>query len=61
MKDILVIGHRGAGGTQRENTLDAFLYAIDQGCKALEMDLRFDYVRKRFYLEHDFFSSSKNI
>ena len=59
MKDILVIGHRGAGGTQRENTLDAFLYAIEQGCKALEMDLRFDYVRKRFYLEHDFFHHPK--
>jgi glycerophosphoryl diester phosphodiesterase len=57
--NILSIGHRGGGGDQRENTLDAFLYAVTQGCKAIEMDLRFDYMRKHFYLEHSFLHGSE--
>ncbi|MFC1748422.1 glycerophosphodiester phosphodiesterase [Pseudomonadota bacterium] len=58
-RSILSIGHRGGGGQQRENTLEAFLYAVEQGCEAIEMDLRFDRFRNHFYLEHDFVHSRK--
>ncbi len=35
-----VIGHRGASRTHRENTLDAFQAAIDQGADGIELDVR---------------------
>lgn len=59
MNEILVIGHRGVTGSEKENTLDAFLHAIDQGCSALEMDLRFDHFRRHFYFQHDFLHQKK--
>lgn len=35
-----VIGHRGASRTHRENTLEAFQAAIDQGADGIELDVR---------------------
>ncbi len=35
-----VIAHRGASRTHRENTLDAFRAAIDQGADGIELDVR---------------------
>ncbi|MEL6982406.1 MAG: glycerophosphodiester phosphodiesterase, partial [Actinomycetota bacterium] len=35
-----VIGHRGASRSHRENTLDAFRAAIDQGADGIELDVR---------------------
>lgn len=35
----LVIGHRGAAGTQPENTLASFAAALDQGAHILESDI----------------------
>jgi len=55
MKDIWVIAHRGGHGTYRENTLQAFEDALKKGSDAVEMDVRYDHLRNRFYLEHDFF------
>lgn len=54
IKDIVVIAHRGGASHHVENTLDSFLHGIKLGFKAIEMDLRYDYFRRRFFLEHDF-------
>jgi len=54
-----IVAHRGGHGPHQENTLPAFELAIQKGAKAIEMDIRLDHVRKRFYLEHDFFHSPK--
>lgn len=35
-----IVGHRGAAGEVTENTLEAFLLAVDQGADMLEMDLQ---------------------
>ncbi|MGH9085574.1 MAG: glycerophosphodiester phosphodiesterase [Acidimicrobiales bacterium] len=37
---MLVIGHRGASAAHPENTLAAFLGAIDQGADGVELDVR---------------------
>jgi glycerophosphoryl diester phosphodiesterase len=54
-----IVAHRGGKGPHMENTLPAFQLGIRQGAKAIEMDIRLDHVRKRFYLEHDFFHSPR--
>ena len=38
-RDIMVIGHRGAAGLAPENTLAAFLVALDLGVDAVELDV----------------------
>ena len=37
---MLVIAHRGASAQFAENTLDAFLGAVDQGADGVELDVR---------------------
>ena len=37
---MLVIAHRGASAQFTENTLDAFLGAVDQGADGVELDVR---------------------
>ncbi len=37
---MYIIGHRGARREAPENTLDGFLYALDNGIKDFELDLR---------------------
>lgn len=59
MENFLIIAHRGGHGPYEENTFEAFKHALDQGCQALEMDVRFDHLNKRFYLEHDFLHHPK--
>lgn len=59
MKNIEIIAHRGGDSPHDENTLEAFNYAIDKGSKAIEMDIRYDYFRRRFYLVHDFLHRPK--
>lgn len=54
-----IVAHRGGKGSHTENTLPAFQQGIRGGAKAIEMDIRLDHIRKRFYLEHDFFHSPK--
>ncbi len=39
MSKVLIIGHRGAAG-HTENTIPAFESALEQGAKAIEMDVR---------------------
>src|SRR5688500_12410364 len=34
-----VHGHRGSSGTHPENTIPAFLHAIEKGCDFIEMDV----------------------
>lgn len=53
MKDVLIVAHRGCRKPFTENTIEAFDYAIQNGSKAVEMDVRFDYGHHRFFLEHD--------
>jgi glycerophosphoryl diester phosphodiesterase len=60
MDNFIIVAHRGGHGPYNENTLEAFKHAICKGCKAVEMDLRFDHLRKRFYLEHDFLHSPRH-
>lgn len=38
-RDIMVIGHRGAAGLAPENTLAAFIAALDLGVDAVELDV----------------------
>ena len=54
MASLIIVAHRGgAKGKFKENTLEAFSYAIQHGFRCVEMDIRLDHLRKRFYLEHD--------
>lgn len=59
MKDFIVVAHRGGEGPHPENSLEAFQHAIQHGSKAIELDLRFDYLGGRFFVEHDFFHPLK--
>jgi glycerophosphoryl diester phosphodiesterase len=59
MNGPLVIAHRGGFGPYEENTLEALRHALQKGCEALEIDVRFDHLKKRFYLEHDFIHSPR--
>ena len=40
MSKTFVCAHRGASGTQPENTLEAFNEAIKLGCEMIEFDVR---------------------
>lgn len=60
MDNFILVAHRGGRGPYNENTLEAFKHAVNKGCEAVEMDLRFDHWKKRFYLEHDFLHSPKH-
>jgi len=57
--DMEIIAHRGGANPHIENTLDSFLYGIKLGFKAIEMDVRYAYIRKKFFLEHDFLHHPK--
>lgn len=60
MEPLLIVAHRGgAKGVFEENTLEAFHYAIEKGFSCIEMDIRLDHFRKRFFLEHDLLHSWK--
>ncbi len=54
MSSLFIVAHRGGKGPYEENTLQALQYGLEQCGNAVEMDVRFDHLRKRFYLEHDF-------
>ncbi len=54
ISDMDIIAHRGGHSPFVENTLEAFLYSLKIGFKALEMDVRYAYAGKVFFLEHDF-------
>lgn len=56
-KDFFIVAHRGGKNHHPENSLEAMLHSLSHGANALEMDVRFDYFRKRFFLEHDFIHS----
>ncbi len=53
MNKITIVAHRGCRKPFTENTVEAFKYAIENGNKAVEMDVRYDYWHHRFFLEHD--------
>lgn len=59
MSPLYIVAHRGGKGPHEENTLEALKYGLSQCGNAVEMDVRFDYWRKRFYLEHDFIHSPR--
>lgn len=40
MRNVLVIGHRGAPTFERENTIKSFQKAIELGCDMVELDVR---------------------
>lgn len=48
-----IVAHRGGKGPHPENTPDAYGHASQQGCEAVEMDIRYNYLRRRFFLAHD--------
>lgn len=54
LSEMDIIMHRGVNSPYMENTLEAFLYSIQIGFKAIEMDLRYSFIQKIFFLEHDF-------
>jgi len=55
----VIVSHRGGKGPYLENTLNAFRHSIREGADAVEMDVRYDYLRRRFYLAHDFIHRPK--
>jgi len=59
MNKPLIIAHRGGAGPFEENTIEALNHAVKKGSRALEIDVRFDHLKKRFYLEHDFIHSRR--
>jgi glycerophosphoryl diester phosphodiesterase len=59
MNSPLIVAHRGGNSPYEENTLEALSHAVKSGCKALEIDVRFDHLKRRFYLEHDFIHSPR--
>lgn len=59
MNTMFIVAHRGGEGPYEENTLAAMQYGLEQCGNAVEMDVRFDHYRKRFYLAHDFFNPPK--
>jgi glycerophosphoryl diester phosphodiesterase len=59
MRSLFIVAHRGGKGPHEENTLEALKYGLEQCGNAVEMDVRFDHLRKRFYLEHDFLHSPR--
>lgn len=54
INDMDIIAHRGGNSPFMDNTLEAFLYSIKLGFKAIEMDVRYSYLQRFFFLEHDF-------
>ena len=60
MNRFLIVAHRGGFSDFKENTLQALKHGLENGANAVEMDVRFDALRSRFYLEHDFFHPAKN-
>lgn len=54
MNPFFIVAHRGGKGPYEENTLEALKYGLEQCGNAVEMDVRFDHLLRRFYLEHDF-------
>ncbi len=54
ISEMEIIAHRGGNSPFLENTLEAFLYSVKLGFKAIELDIRYSYVFRFFFLEHDF-------
>ena len=54
LSEMDIVAHRGGAGPHIENTLESFLYALDMGFSAIEMDVRRAYFSKKFFLEHDY-------
>lgn len=59
MKPLKIVAHRGGDGPYTENTLESFKHGIKQGADSIEIDLRFDHLRQRFYLVHSIFHLRK--
>lgn len=60
MKEHLeIISHRGGSGPHPEQTPEAFHYAVSRGAEAVEMDVRLNYLTRRFFLAHDFIHHPK--
>jgi len=59
MNSLFIVAHRGGKGPHEENTLEALKYGLEQCGNAVEMDVRFDHLRKRFYVAHDFIHSPR--
>ncbi|MGL5830872.1 MAG: glycerophosphodiester phosphodiesterase [Candidatus Altimarinota bacterium] len=52
---IEIVAHRGGSkGVYKENTLDAFYFALKNDIKSIEMDIRMSHFSKTFFLEHDY-------
>lgn len=60
MGKIKIVAHRGGKTPFHENSLEAFRYSIEHGADAVEMDMRYDHYKQRFYLEHDFIHLPKD-
>lgn len=60
MDQIQIVAHRGGKSPYHENSLETFQYSIEHGADAVEMDLRYDHRKQRFYLEHDFIHTPKD-
>ncbi len=54
LSDLDIAAHRGGAGPYIENSLQSFLYAIKIGFKTIELDVRYSYMSRFFFLEHDF-------
>lgn len=46
----IIFAHRGASSDAPENTLPAFQMAIEQGCKAIELDVHLSRMRNLLYV-----------
>ncbi len=53
VKRVCVVGHRGAAGLKPENTLAGFLFALEMGVDAIELDVLMT-ADKMLVVHHDF-------
>ena len=58
-KAMEIIAHRGGEGPYANNTPESFIYSIEQGANSIEMDIRYSYLTRNFFLAHDFIHHPK--
>ncbi|MBU1954255.1 glycerophosphodiester phosphodiesterase [Patescibacteria group bacterium] len=58
-ENIEIIAHRGGAGPYPDNTSESFIYGIEQGASSIEMDIRYNYLTRNFFLAHSFIHHPK--
>lgn len=49
-----IVTHRGGKGPYPDNTPEAYSHSVTLGSESVEMDIRFNYLSREFFMAHDF-------